>query len=209
MRARIPTLVVAVMALATLVACSSSDPASPPPLAGSSEAPPMAAPPPMPRPTVPPDQPPEIACFGVPEAKCTEMVAGTADDLAVPTFRSIRIVCRPSASCTMRTGSTDVEAILLDGTRVAFGSSWHTAGDPEPLPIPSLAYEPVCIGLDRNHCSAEILEVLMTTPDDAGIRGIEIRCVGHCTPVGGEARTVVTFVHGRTTTREWAYGPSG
>ena len=98
---------------------------------------------------------------------------------------------------------------MTDGRLLSFGSSWHTAGDPEPNPVPSLAFAPSCVGLDANHCTAAVLDVLNTHSDDAAIAGILIECTGTCTPKGGKARTRITFADGSEESHEWTYGPSG
>jgi hypothetical protein len=147
-------------------------------------------------------------CLGVPAAKCDELVAGMIEDYGPGAVVALDIRCL-RIPCTVRTGDTTIDVLLANGDRHTVGSSWHTAGDPEPLPIPSLAFDPTCVGLDRNHCAARVLDAVMRFPDVSALRGIDIACATACTPDHGRIRTVITFADGSTDVQEVDYGPSG
>jgi hypothetical protein len=78
-----------------------------------------------------------LTCLGVAQPKCDELGRQALTELAIPTFRSIRVTCT-RLPCTERSGEVTIDVIDATGRQLSTGQAWATLGEiGDPVPVAS------------------------------------------------------------------------
>jgi hypothetical protein len=153
---------------------------------------------------------PGVACVGVPQAHCDEVVASYHDAGAVPLVQ-ITVTCT-STECTATDGEVLLEALDANGQRFSTVSGYgNGAPPPPPAQVPGLPVAPICLGLPFATCMDLAGSAVGSGPPGGGgpqVVRITVRCKGFCSPTKGEGETRIDYVDGTNQVSSWGYESS-